>query len=141
MWSVALYILLIGQAQPPAMGLKELQGQWEVADAQAPSGVAFALPAETGLTQKGAMVTVQGNELLWNGKVVASLTLDFSASGLKLDEQVNFRRRPIMLTLPDGKGVLCAFKMEGGSIEIVHPHTMGRVGRGSFLYLKRPAKK
>jgi hypothetical protein len=145
MWSVVLYILVFGQGQPPASGLaaglKGLEGQWEVHDAQACYGVKFALPAETGLTQKGARVAIRGNQLLSDGKFVATLTLDFSASDLKLDEQVKYGRRPIMLTLPDGKGILCAFKMDGSGIEMVHPHTMGRVGVGNFLYLKRPAKK
>ena len=122
-------------------GLKELAGTWEVMSADATAGQKLVFPVESGLTAKGSRVTVRGNELISDGKIVATLTTDFSSSGLNVEKQVHITRQPIMFTLPDGQGILCAYRIQNGYMEIVHPHTMGRVGGGSWLSLKQSETK
>ena len=139
--SIAMLLPSQGPAPDPANELKSLQGAWEVRDAQASSGVTFVLPAKTGMSKKGDQITIRGNEVLSGGKVTATITLDFSATDLKPERDVSVRRRPLLLTLPDGTRILLAFRIDDGQIEMVHPHTIGNVGRGSFLYLGRPDKK
>ncbi|MDB5349993.1 MAG: hypothetical protein JWN86_1240 [Planctomycetota bacterium] len=118
--------------------LKELQGRWEVLESQN-SSAGRKMPAETHLGEHGAKFTINGNELIWDGHVVAVLANDLFMPDAAKDVSP-VRRHPLMLTLPSGKGVLCSYILRKDSMEIVYPHTIGRVGSGQFIWLKRAAK-
>ena len=138
---VAVCIILISQLPEPAERLKELAGDWVVTQADATSEQKVVPADLLGLTPKGTKITVRGNELTSGGKVLATLTTEFSAAGLDLDKAVWVGRRPVMLTLPTGKGFLCAYEYHDGTgLTIYYPHTMGRITQGTWLYVHRPAK-
>ncbi len=118
----------------PVEELKAWQGNW-VIDAAGSAG-AKPLPDETALT-KGGVVTISGNQLLREGKVMATLATDFSLLGMDVERDLKFSRRPLLLLMNDGKAILCAYKHEGDSVELVYPHTMGRIAAGYRVYFKR----
>lgn len=120
--------------------LRDLVGRFDIV--QRDDGGNLVVPAEILGLKKGAEVTIKGNELRSGDKLLATLTTDFSATGLDLDKQVHVHRRPVMLTLPNGKGLLCAYELFGerGGFTLVYPHTMGRVSGGTWLYLARIAE-
>ncbi len=130
-----------GQQSDEPQSLKELAGAWEVVSADGSAGQNVIFPAESGLSEKGNRLTIRGNALVWQDKIVATLTTDFSATGLGVEKQVWTTRQPILFTLPDGKGILCAYEVRSGALTIVYPHTLGRVGAGTWLTLKRPDSK
>jgi len=143
--TVATCALLAGQLPAdrpePAARLQELAGRWVVADAQATANQKI-IPAQLlGITEKGTEIAIRGNELTVGGKLLANLTTDFSDSGLDPDKTVFFRRRPVLLTLSNGKGLLCAYEHHNGEgFTLYYPHTMGRIGTGTRLTVARPAK-
>jgi hypothetical protein len=128
--------------RPPEPGnrLLELAGRFEVEKSD-PGGEAV-VPAELLRLTLGAEVSIRGNELRSGKELLATLTTDFSANRLDLDQAVHVTRHPVMLTLPSGKGLLCAYETYPGNegVLLVHPHTMGRVSAGTWLYLKRLGK-
>jgi hypothetical protein len=129
------------QPAAPPEPLKAWQGTWNVIDNQASAGIKFVIGEQLGLSGKDVKATIHGNQLLVGDKLIATLTTDFSQSNLDVEKQVWHLRKPILLTLPNGKGIMCAAQiLENGFIEIVHPHTMGRVGAGSRITLQRPKK-
>ena len=120
--------------------LKDWQGHWEVLDSQASSGITFILGVQLGIAHKGTKVTVKGNQLFSADKLIATLTTDFSDTELEVEKKVWISRKPVLITLPDGKGILCAYESGVGDMEVVHPHNMGRIGAGSRLTLQRQRK-
>jgi hypothetical protein len=129
---------VVAEEQPPEppKSLKTWQGTWNVLDSQASAGIEFVIGDKLGLA-KDAKATLRGNQLFVDNKLVATLTTDFSQSHLGVEKQVRVGRVPILFTLPDGMGILCAAEFRESGIEIVHPHAMGNVGAGSRLYLQQ----
>ena len=156
MWAFAACLVALGQVltgpaerkqepwelSSPAEELKQLQGTWEVHDAQASAGIVRLLPKETGLTEKGTRLVIHGNELLRDGKVIATLANDLSAMGPEWPQGIRIFRRPLLITMPDGKAVLCAYdkRTNWRHLDIAYPPTTGNVGAGQRVYLGRPAK-
>lgn len=116
--------------------LARLQGEWEVDEYQTTAGTGDSLLAEAHLNQKGVKLTIRGNELILDGKLVATLANDLFMPNVVKDIG-HVRRKPLMLTLPNGKAILCAYALRGEGIQIVCPHTIGNVGMGQFLWLTR----
>lgn len=138
--SFALFMLVFMQAPDrpePAKRLEEWAGKWVVASAGTSSGL--ACPDDLiALAKDGAEVAVNGNELRAGDKVLGTLTTDFTGTGLDLDSTVWLTRRPVLLTTPSGHGVLCAYEVGDGYLELCYPHTQRRVGAGTRIVLKRP---
>jgi len=126
----------------PAEELKQLQGSWNVANVQHSAGVTRLLPKETGLAEEGTPLFIRGNELLRDGRVIATLANDLSTSGLDLKDIKPFRR-PLLIILPDGRAILCAYDKRHlqTSVDIAYPADIGNVGAGQRVYLGRPTKK
>lgn len=144
---IALCILLIAQGvayaddQPATTSesLKAWQGTWNVIDQGASAAVTFVLSDQLGIGGTGVRATIRGNQLFVDDKLVATLTTDFSQSNLEVEKQVWHLRKPVLLTLPNGTGIMCAAEIsDAGYFELVHPHTMGRIGAGSRITLQRP---
>jgi hypothetical protein len=95
-----------------AKALREWQGQWKVVTSRWARHLGQPFEA-------GSVVTVSGNEFLRNGKVVATLAADLHLSGAAKPHP---SRRLLMLTLPDGKGVLCAYRINGDNLNVVYPY-------------------
>ena len=119
--------------------LARLQGEWEVGETQISAGSQYKLPDETHLNDKGAKVTIHGNELIADGHLLATLANDLYTPEVGKDLGP-VKRHPLMITLPNGKGVLCGYVFEGEGVQIVYPHTIGRVGSGQFIWLKRTGR-
>ena len=142
--AVAICVVLVCQPPPalpnPSARLDELVGPWQVLGTSATSEQKV-IPAELlGLTEKGTDVVIKGNELTAGGKLLATLTTDFTDTGLDLDKTVLFGRRPVLITLPSGRGLLCAYDTMHGGLTLYYPHTMGRVTKGTWLYFGKPGK-
>lgn len=126
------------QADEQSLRLKDLAGRFKVAGVDSSSSQTDIVPAEVLGLSKGDEIVVEGNELRSGEKLLATLTTDFSATGLDLDKAVHVTRRPVLLTLPSGKGLLCAYELQANhGFDLVYPHTMGRVSAGTWLYLRR----
>ena len=125
----------------PGDELKQLQGDWVVNAVQHRDDTnAFSLPKETGLTEERTRLVIRGNELLRDDKVIATLANDLSAMGLESVKGAAAFRRPLLITLPDGRAFLCAYdKRHFESVDIAGPG-VGNVGRGLRVYLGRPGK-
>jgi hypothetical protein len=126
----------------PADRLKELTGQWVVLDSDSSGYDDKDYPAKLlGLTAKGTEITIKGNQLSSGGKGLATLTTDLSDFGPDLDKKVRVRRRPVLVTLPTGRGLLCAYEPHsGGGFTLFYPHTMGGISAGTRLSIGPPAK-
>ncbi|QOV90211.1 hypothetical protein [Humisphaera borealis] len=138
-------VAAVAQGQEPALPepatrLKALAGQFAVVRLDSHKAQGVDLAEALGL-KKGAEVTIRGNELRSGTEVLATLTTDFSATGLDLDKEVHVSRHPVLLTLPSGKGLLCASEndAERGFV-LVHPHNLKRNSEGTFMFLKRVGK-
>lgn len=147
LFSLMFLLSWLSQSETPAPKhadrIKELQGQCVTISSDLASGEEKVVPAELlGLTEKGTEVVVNGNELISGGKVLATLTTDFSDSGLDLDKTVHITRRPVLVTLPSGKGLLCAYESHGKKgFTLCYPHHMGRVSAvGTWLTIGLPTK-
>ena len=75
-----------------------------------------------------------------DGQLVATLANDLPFPTLHSEIGLPFYRL-IMLTLPDGKAVLCSYKFhEDHRLELAYPHTTScHRGSGQIVYLQRPA--
>lgn len=121
----------------PAVDLKEMQGKWEVASVTLCLREEVKLPDDTGLNALAAQVQIRDNQLLYREKVVATLANDLELKSL--DGEIGFRGyRPICLTLPDGKGLICSYQIKSDGVEIAYPHTTScHRGSGHVVMLKR----
>ena len=142
--AITICVVLVCQTAPglpkPSARLEELAGSWQVVGTSATSEQKV-IPAELlGLTNKGTSVVIKGNELTSGGKLLATLTTDFTDSGLDFDKTVRFDRRPVLITLPSGRGLLCAYDTMHGGITLYYPHTIGRITQGTWLYFGKPEK-
>ena len=71
-----------------------------------------------------------------NGVLIATLANDIRVPDMM--PATRPMRKPLMFTLPDGRGFLCAYRgPTNGALEIVFPHTTGNVGFANFVYWKR----
>jgi hypothetical protein len=122
----------------PAQDLRDLQGCWEVAASNPGIDKGRVLPKELGLNAKDADVRIRGNQLLVEGKVVASLANDVPSAALQ--KEVGFPDfRLLVMTLPDGRAVLCSYLIKADGVELAYPHTTScHRGSGQNVYLKRP---
>lgn len=124
----------------PADDLKALQGQWKIAAIWWPSDDRDRLPKEARLNDEAGMLTIQGNQILHDGKTVATLANDLPSSAPH--KEVGWSaNRLVLLTLPDGKGLWCSYRIEEKRIQLTYPHTAScHRGSGQIIYLQRPAK-
>src|SRR5262245_36933641 len=99
--------------------LSQLQGAWVVIESQS-SDLIRTVPEETGLVQKNSKVVVRGNELVWNGSVVATLANDLYAPDQVQDAGPSLRG-PLVVTLPDGTALWCSYKIKDDVLELVYP--------------------
>ena len=121
--------------------IRQFQGNWVVVNAEGSSN-ARPLPAVTGLTEAGSSLTIRGNELVRDGRVWATLATDLSILGMDVEKDLMYSRRPLLLTLPDGRAILAAIKpIDRQTVEICYPHTMGRIASGYRVTLKRSVEK
>jgi hypothetical protein len=123
---------------PPSVDLKELQGEWEVASVTRCLRETVKLPDNTGLNEIAAQVQIRENQLLFQGKVAGTLANDLALASV--DREIGFPGyRPICLTLPDGKGLMCSYQVKSDGVEIAYPHTTScHRGSGHVVMLKRP---
>lgn len=123
---------------PPAVDLKRLQGQWQVAAITPCWDEDTHLPGETGLNEVSADVTIAGNQLVCGGQVVATLANDVASPALA--GEVGFASyRPLLLTMSDGRALVCSYVIRADEIEIAYPHTTAcHRGSGQIVSLRRP---
>ena len=94
-------------ASTPAEELRQMHGKWRVANVQGNDNLRYErLPKETGLTEEKVQLVIEGNALLRDGKVIATLANDLSALGI---QDPALFRRPLLIVLPDGRAVRCAY--------------------------------
>jgi hypothetical protein len=122
----------------PAVDLEHLQGNWQVSSITPCINTAIKLPDETGLNALTSKIEINDNQLRYEGKVVATLANDLQLKAIQ--EEVGFRSyRPILLTLSDGKGLMCSYMIKADGVEIAYPHTTScHRGSGHIVFLKRP---
>ncbi len=120
-----------------------MQGRWKVSFVMPPSpGLSNdgPLPEELGFTKYGSEISIQGNTILFNHKIVATF-----ANDLRLPHQqkeLGFKPwRLILLTLPSGKGILCSYDVSDESLEIAYSHKCScNRGSGHLITFKRLPK-
>jgi len=124
----------------PADDLKALQGRWKVTAIYWPSDDERRLPKEARLNQQGTVLVIDGNRITQDGRTVATLANDLSL--VAQEKEVGFAgNRLLMLTLPDGKGLLCSYHLKAGKVQIAYSHNcFCHRGSGQVVYLERPSK-
>jgi hypothetical protein len=124
----------------PAVDLEQLQGDWTVAGVIACSDPQVALPKSAGLAEKGQAIQLRGNQILRGGQPVAVVANDLDSQSLA--KEVGFSDyRLMLLTLPDGRGMLCSYLIKAEGVEIAYPHTTScHRGSGQVIYLRREGK-
>lgn len=123
-----------------AEDFQALQGRWEPVSFTFSMKRERKLPDELHLNAPGTTVEVQGNQLLWDGKVIATFTHDLPSASLV--KEIGFPdHRLLVLTLPSGKGFLCSYCLTEDGLRIAYPHTTAcSRGSGQIISLKRPGK-
>lgn len=132
-------VLLLGADAPtptPADDLKTLQGDWKI------SLVVWKdrLPSISRLNEEGQSLKIEENRLMVDGKVVGTLTNDLPE--VPQAKEVGWHiNRLVLLTLPDGKGLWCSYRIEPTRVQLTYPHTTScHRGSGQIVYLERPKK-
>jgi hypothetical protein len=127
--------------QPASKDLSELQGSWQVVGITDCLNRECKFPDATMLNAQGSVLTFQGNQVIHHGQVVATLTNDIDAPSLA--KELGFSHfRLLVLTLPNGKGLVCSYLITDDHVEIAYPHTTScHRGSGQITYLKRSASK
>src|SRR5262249_8878219 len=121
----------------PAEDLRELQGRWDVAGMTPCNNKNVKLPDELRLGEPGPAFEISGNQLLRGGQLVATLANDVAHDALNKEKGFPYSRL-LMLTLPDGRGLLCNYSIGQDGVEIAYPHTTScHRGSGQIIYLKR----
>jgi hypothetical protein len=118
-----------------APSLRQLQGRWRVQGG--PGRLADGgLPPGTHLDEVGATLDITGNEVRRDGKMIATLAGDLAAVA---DMPQPATRRVLLITLPDGRAILCAYRLANEQLQIVYPHEA--INRGApTVSLVRVAK-
>ncbi|MFO0940594.1 MAG: hypothetical protein U0930_07485 [Pirellulales bacterium] len=124
----------------PCLDLKALQGDWQVTHLTQCLNKETKLPDEFGLNSKGAAIEIVGNELRVNGKATVTIVNDLQSPTLA--KQVGFDgSRVILLTTPNGQGLICSYYIENDVVEIAYPHTTScHRGSGHIIRLHRQSK-
>ena len=121
-----------------AISLRELQGHWKMTSSFGSTAGLPRLPAGTPLDKVGATFSIEGNELRIDGKLIATLANEFSAFGMVPEPPT---RRLLMLTLPNGTAVLCAYRFASDYLQIVYPHTVINLGGYQTTFERAPKPK
>lgn len=123
---------------PPTEDVKNLQGRWEVSSVIRSVNKEIVLPSVLALNEPGATLEIDGNRLRLNDEDIATFANDISVRALA--DEVGFPNfRLLVLTLPNGQGLVCSYILTDGGIEIAYPHTTScHRGSGQIVYLKRP---
>lgn len=127
-----------GLQPSPEADLKSWQGKWTVTGLFEPTlSQDGKLPAELGLDRRGQVVVIDGNRVLVEGKVVAVLANDLRLP--MAEKEVGFQGwRLMMLTLPNGRGVLCSYVIDGDTAELAYTHRCScHRGSGHIIALTR----
>jgi hypothetical protein len=141
---VALAIVLFGSnpstTSTPSEDLQTLQGKWKVIGLSWPSEESMRLPKSLGLNEREAEIQVDGNRLLSESHLTATLANDLALPAQQ--NEIGFAgSRLMILTLPDGKGFLCSYLIKDGKLQIAYPHTCScRRGSGQVIDLERTNK-
>ena len=130
---------IIKNETTPTDELKRLQGAWKVTGLFWSAGEGGRLPDQLGLNDRGSEVVIEGNRLTLGGQTRATLANDLSLPAQQ--KEIGFvGSNLIMLTLPDGKGILCSYLFKGDKVQIAYPHTcFCRRGSGQVIDLERSA--
>lgn len=130
-------ILNAGEAatRTPADDLRMLQGAWEVTS----TGAGATVPKESRLDVFGNKLAFEGNRVTHDGKVVMTLANDVTLPSAEKEIGVKDSRL-LMLTLPDGRGLLCNYRIADDVVRIQYPHTSFCNRSGCSIILKRPSK-
>ena len=124
--------------KPPAQELEEIQGAWFVSRIIPCRDPAVRLPESARLNETQTQLEFRGNQLMSNGQVVATLTNNLESQALESEKGLKSTRLAV-LTLPDGRGVLCSYTLNDSGLEIAYPHTTHDLrGSGQVVFLKRP---
>jgi hypothetical protein len=122
----------------PAQDLRALQGRWEVARVLPARNPNLQLPAETRLVNGSGGLVIRGNELTWHGNVLATLANELPSAALNAEKGLK-QARLLVLTLPDGRALVCSYTLRAGGVELAYPHTTADYrGSGQIIYLRRP---
>lgn len=126
--------------QKPANDLRTLEGNWRVIGLSWSSEESIRLPKSLGLNERGTEIQFDGNRLLSEGHLSATLANDLALPAQQ--NEIGFAgSRLMMLTLPDGKGFLCSYLIKDGKLQIAYPHTCScRRGSGQVIDLERTNK-
>jgi hypothetical protein len=124
------------EKRTPADELKALQGSWRVMESTMDRSI---MPKEALLNDKGAELVFDGNRITHDGKTVVTLANDviLPSAEKEIGEKDS---RLLMLTLLDGKGFLCNYRIVGDEVRIRYPHTSFCNRSGYSVVLKRPSK-
>lgn len=124
----------------PAAGsasIDQLQGRWKVVASYGPNGDGKKLPVEARLNSVDTILSLDGNVISEAGHPVLALTTELPLPA----EEKNVGlagNRLVMLTLPNGKGLLCSWHLRDETWEIAYPHTTScHRGSGQIILLKR----
>lgn len=122
------------EKRTPAEELKGLRGVWKVSI----TGIGANVPEESGLVS-GAELVIDGNRITHGGKTVLTITNDVPLPSAEKEIGIKDNRL-MMLTLPDGRGFLCSYRLAGDELRIQYPHTSSCPRTGCLVNLKRPSK-
>lgn len=146
-WLRAGFLLsLLGSLMGPARGgepatkldlVGQLQGRWKVVTNYGPNGDGPRLPDEAQLNSLDRVLVVDQNMVSAAGHPVFALTTDLPLPAE--DQKVGLKgNHLVMLTLPDGRGLLCSAHVRDGNWEIAYPHTTScHRGSGQIIVLQR----
>jgi hypothetical protein len=124
----------------PADDLRVMQGRWQLKSIYWPIDDKWRLPKEARLNESDTALVIAGNKLLHDGKVVATLANDLPLPAQQ--KEIGFGgNRLLMLTLPDGKALLCSYRSSPELVQLTYTHRCScHRGSGQVIYLERPAK-
>lgn len=127
--------------------LRQLQGEWSLSSVTPCNDRSVTLP-ESLLQQLSQIRSpstsawqIRDNQIVVDGKVVATLTNDLDLPDLK--KRIGLKSfRLMLLTLPDGKGYFCSYWIGPDRVEIAYPvATSCHRGSGQILSLKRAPER
>ncbi|MFO0915005.1 MAG: hypothetical protein U0795_18745 [Pirellulales bacterium] len=115
----------------------QLQGHWKVVSNYGPSGDGPRLPDEAQMNSLNRVLSVDQNMVSAAGHPVLALTTDLPLPAEEQKVGLNGNRL-VMLTLPDGRGLLCSAHVRDDNWEIAYPHTTScHRGSGQIIVLQR----
>lgn len=125
----------------PAEDMKAMQGSWKIKSLYWSSQKNEQLPNEAKLNELETALAIEGNKILHDGKVVATLTNDLPPGPQHQEVGWQGFNRLLLLTMPDGKGIWCSYSFREGRLQITYPHTTScHRGSGQIIYLARQSE-